>query len=113
MLRAMENLLHTHLENDIRMGAHPDSAGSDISQHRIEDDAISSVGNWIHPYEHAIELQELLADFVHPIVGIDRRLCVDAPRGKRLEYPSKSIVMWRCVAPRLTVSAPEQRQLAR
>jgi len=57
----MKNLLHAHLEDHVGMSADPDSVGCHVPQHRIERDPILSVGNWIDPDQHAVELPELLS----------------------------------------------------
>ena len=63
MLRAVQNFLHAHLEDHIRMRADPDSPGRDVAQHRIERPVLLR-RNRIDPDEHAIGAQQLLAHLV-------------------------------------------------
>ena len=109
-LGAMKNLLHAHLEDHVGMSADPDPPGGDVAQHRVERRPVLAVGNRIDPDQHAVELQKLLPHLGHHIVGIDRRLGVNAERGQRLEDVAESVVVRRRVASRLSISAPKQRQ---
>ena len=92
------------------MGADPDAPGRHVAQHPIESRPVLAVGDRIDPDEHAIELQELLAYDRRHVVGIDRRLGVNADGGKRLEDAAETVVVSRGVASSFTIPAPQHRQ---
>ena len=106
MPRGVKDLLHPHLERHIGMRTDPHAAGRNIAQHRIEPEAVLAVGDRIDPDEHAIHLQQLLADLVDHIVIVDRRLRVDAKcrQGGKDRVPP--VVVRLRVSTGLTVAAP-------
>jgi hypothetical protein len=65
----------------------------------------------INPHEHAINREELLAHLVGKLLVIDRRLGMDAGRGKLLEDPVKAIVLWGSGSPGFGITAPEDCDL--
>jgi len=43
----------------------------DLPQHRVEHGTVASILDGIHPYHHAVDLQELLTNLVAELVVID------------------------------------------
>jgi hypothetical protein len=109
MLRAVENLLHAHLENDFGMRADPRALGRHVEKHGIEHCPRLSVMDWIDPHQNPVDSQKLLAHLVGDIVGIDRWLGVDAKRSQFLEDTVKAVVLRRCGASCLAVTPPQHR----
>ena len=106
MFRAMQHLLHAHLQGHVGMRADPDTACGDIAQHHVEDAAIPAVGDRIDPHQNAIEPPQLRAHLVHEIIGVHRRLGRNALLGQCREHAAEPVVLRRCGAARIAVTAP-------
>jgi hypothetical protein len=63
--------------------------------------------DWVDPDEHSIDRQELFAYLIGDIVGIDRRLGVNAKRRQLFEDAVIAIILGICGSPRLAVATPE------
>jgi len=61
----------------------------------------------IDPNEHAVNLQKLLAHLIHNLVGVNRRLGIDAKRAQLFEDPMKSVVPGSRGPPGFTITPPE------
>ena len=75
------------------MRADPGSARRDISQHRVEYRPCLPFVDWVDPDEHSIDRQELFAYLIGDIVGIDRRLGVNAKRRQLFEDAVIAIIL--------------------
>ena len=67
----------------------------------------------IDPDEDAVGVQQLRAYLVGKLLVIDGRLGMNADRGELLEDAMKAIIGRGCVAPRLAVSTPDNRNFRR
>ena len=88
MFGAMQHLLDAHLENNVRVRADPRASGGDIAQHRVQNGARQPVMDGVDPHKNAIGGQQLLADIVHDLIGINRRFGVDPMLAPCLRRPS-------------------------
>jgi hypothetical protein len=91
----MEDFLHPHLMNNVRMGTDPHAACRHIPQQRIEHEAVAPLGERVDPDEHAVATEKLLPHLVRHIVGIQRGFGFDAECGHRIKYAAEPIVPWR------------------
>ena len=67
------------------MRADPGSARRDVTQHRIERRAVFPLVDRIDPYQHAVDRQELPADFVFHVLVVNRGFGIDADRRELFE----------------------------
>ena len=49
MLRAIQHLLHAHLEDHVRMRADPDTARGNVAQQRVEHMPVAAIHDGIDP----------------------------------------------------------------
>jgi hypothetical protein len=91
------------------MRADPRPGGGDFSRQRIERGARLPLMERIHPHEHTIDRQQLLADLIGEFLVVDRSLRIDADRGQIFEDAMKAIVLRRCSPPCFGVTAPKNR----
>ena len=71
LARAIEHLLDAHLENDVGMGAHPDTTRSDFLQQRVEPRSVLARDERVDPDEHAVGGEETHADLFFRLLGIN------------------------------------------
>src|SRR5262249_30180069 len=107
-----EHLFCAHLEDHIRMGAHPDAARRDFTQKCVELGAVASLMDWIDPDEHSIKRNELCAHGVKDIILVDRRFRRDADPGERSEDGFEAAGFWRNAAARRFITSPEDSDAA-
>ena len=63
-----EHLLGTHPQNHVRVGAHPDTSLPNLAKQRIELRAVETVLNRVHPDQHSIEPEQLIANGIHGLI---------------------------------------------
>src|SRR3569833_3805837 len=74
LARTQEDVLGPHLPDGVRMGALEDAAVRHLAKERVEDRPVAALFDRVHPDKNAIYAQQLLPDFVHQLITIDRRL---------------------------------------
>jgi len=78
MLRAVQDLFHAHFEDHVGVCADPRSAQCYVTKYCIEHRPGLPFMDWIDPHEHSIDRQKLPAHLVGDLVGINRRLGMNA-----------------------------------
>ena len=107
MFGAVQNLFDAHLEDHVGVRADPGSARCYITQHRVEHRPGMPFVDWIDPHEHSINSQKLLAHLVGYVIGIERRLGMNAKCRQLFEDAVIAIVLGRSGSPCLAIAAPE------
>src|SRR6266851_9949282 len=107
VLRAVKDLLHTHLEDHLGVCADPGSALCDIAQHRVEHGPGHPLMERIDPHEHAINRQKLLAHLAHEVLVKNRWLGMNAKCRQLFKDAMKAIVLRCCGAPGVAIVAPD------
>jgi hypothetical protein len=104
---AVQDFFDAHLEDHIGMRADPGSARRDITQHLVEYSPGLPFMDRIDPHEDSINRQKLLAHLVGEVVGINRRLGMNAKCRQLFKDAVKAIVLRSCGSPALAIAAPE------
>src|SRR6266446_3266932 len=107
MFRTVQDFFHTHLEDYVGVRADPGSARGYVTQHRVEYRPGLPLMDRIDPHEHSINRQKLLAHLLGDVVGINRRLGMNAKRRQLFEHAVKAIVLRGCGSPYLAIAAPD------
>jgi hypothetical protein len=89
------------------MRADKNSSGRNITKHTIEHRSLPPAFDRIDPYQNAVNLHELLSDFVAKIVVIDRRLDVNPLGSKGPEQIGEPAIFSGRVPSRLTIARGE------
>ena len=89
---AVEHLLRAHLQDRVRMRAHPSALRRDISQERVEDGAIVVATQWIDPDQHTVEPGQMLGE-VCGVLAVQHRLHREPNLGQRREDRRETIVI--------------------
>src|SRR5215211_543337 len=95
---AMQDLLGAHLEDYIRMSAHPDAARRDLAQQRVEIGTVAPFVDRVDPDEYAIECGKLSAHGLEDIVLVDYRFRVDTDIDECREDSLETACSWRGAA---------------
>jgi hypothetical protein len=95
------------------MCAHPDTVRGDFTQEGVEPGAVAPFVDGIDPYEHAIKRGELSAHGVEDIILVDHRFGVDANVAERREDSLEPAGLWRRVAARRCITAPQDSDAAK
>jgi hypothetical protein len=109
----VQDLLHPHLQDDVRVGADPGALRGDLAQQRVERFPRLALVDRVDPHQDAVGGEQLRADLVGEGLIVDRGLGVDAERRQFFEDPVKAAVLRRRVAPRLGVAARQHGNLVR
>ncbi len=104
----MEYLFHAHLRDDVGMGADPDTLCRDLPQHRVKRSARPAVGERIDPDKNPIHAEQLGAHFVHEVIGVDGRLCVDIASRQGIEDADEPARLGLRRLTRLAIATPKQ-----
>src|SRR5262245_48352234 len=88
----MKDFLGSHLEDDVRVGAHPDALRGDVAQQGVKTGAASTVLNRVDPDEHAVQREQLFADLLGEALVVDRGPRLDADSGERFEDADEAAV---------------------
>jgi hypothetical protein len=79
--RAIEDLLHAHLEDDVGVRADPNSLGCYVAQQGIKRGSGPPVGDGIDPDQDSIQVEKLRPHLVDHVVCIHGGLGLDASPG--------------------------------
>src|SRR5215469_2630895 len=107
MLRAMQDFLHAHLEDHVRVCADPRAACSDIAQQDIERHTGLTSTERINPHKHPIDRQKLLAHLVRELFIIDCGFGIDAQHRQFLEDAMITIILRCRDASRFAITPPD------
>ena len=91
MLCAVQDFFHAYLEDHVGVRADPGSARGNVAQHRIKHSPGLPFTDWIDPHEHSINSQKLLAHLVSNVIGVNRRLGMNAKRRQLFDPTSWSL----------------------
>jgi hypothetical protein len=107
--RAIQDFLCPQLQDYVGMRADRNACGGHITKHGIENSPVPTPFNGIDPYQNAVNLHELLANFRAKIIVIYRRLDVHPLGGKGPEQLREPVILLRRVPPRLVIARVENR----
>ncbi len=105
----VQDLLHPHLEDQVRVGADPDAPRRHLPQQSVQPRSVTLVRDRIDPHQHAVLAQELVADLLDHLFREDRRFGDHAKIGQSLEDRAEAVVVDGRGRAGLAVAAPEQR----
>ena len=89
---SVKDFLGSQFQDDVGMCADKNTCGRQLAKHGIENRPVLPVLNRIDPYEDAVDLQQLIANFRAKIVTVNRGLRMYPLDGKCLEQVCKPVI---------------------